>query len=1014
MHSEPPAPGRTPRRLAAAGLIGLMAAGAFAAPAHADIVTGVASASINPILPYSITPGEDPERALVQVEYTPTAGYEDVDHAVTVEIEFEGASGTLGIDPGDDCSASAGVRIYCTYPTAGPYWVFSFDLSADAPGEDTTYPYTVTASIDGVEFASETGTLLVIGEGEPDPHKPFLHGDAAPVTGAVPGSTVTVEPLFRQERDLDADAAAVVASISDPFSRVGISQEGASVVADYDNCAPQTEEDIFGGVECVFTGFTGQTGSAFTFSEPIQYAVDADALGPFEVCECVYSVRTVDAATLAEDYGHITWDPASEDLLGIEATDTWTDPADPEMAQWEGLISITTTANPFDLAVPSGDVEGSIGRTSQVTVPVTNNGPATVYNRSDDFGSASIRVELPVGTALDSIDSDGTDDWTCLDPESLADEYERTETVLDRYDLYCFLMTPLAAGETVDFTFTLDLTAGGFDLGYVEIVGLTTGVGGASLEADFIDNVGALQNMAEEAEELSNDYNGDGFQDLLAVRESDGSLLLYSGDAAGSLVSPRVVSTGWATYDVVMAGDLTGDGIADVLGRDKRTGTLYRCAGDGNGGLGAAVKVGSGWGAMGLFTALDYDGSGTVDILAVRDSDGAMLLYPGRGDGTFGAAQQARTGFNWIDGLTGVGDVDADGRDDFLVRIGQTQEYWLFASTSTTGAVMWDTWLGDGSQSRTYSQFTSVGDLDRDGLTDLVLVDSRSGALHLQGIGEHELGDHSTIGAGGWGAMRLAASSTDRATDYDQDGGNDLIGRNANGTTYLYFGDGTGAFAGSSSWGPTFSGMNLLETAGDFTGDGKLDLLARTTGGVLYVFPGTNTGDYEEPPIRIGGGWNAMSAIVSGSDFNNDGKTDIVARESATGNLWLYPGTATGSHGTRVLIGTGWNSMSLITAVGDLDHDGAADVIARKNSDNCMYFYAGKPAGGVKNGVKIGCGWNVMNAVASVGDFNGDGHADWVARHTNGSLYLYKGNGAGTYTSSSVVGSGWNGMDLLA
>ncbi|PRY59225.1 FG-GAP repeat domain-containing protein [Glycomyces artemisiae] len=262
--------------------------------------------------------------------------------------------------------------------------------------------------------------------------------------------------------------------------------------------------------------------------------------------------------------------------------------------------------------------------------------------------------------------------------------------------------------------------------------------------------------------------------------------------------------------------------------------------------------------------------------------------------------------------------------------------------------------------------------------------------------------------------LSVEAAYGDR--DFDGDGAADVVARNgATGTTFLYPGTGTGGFGPVVSWGAAFTGLDLIETANGFTGDAYPDLLGRTTAGVLYVYPGDGSGSYDPAArIRTGGGWGAMSAIVSGSDYNGDGKTDIIARESATGNLWLYPGTGTGSHGARVLIGTGWNTMSLITAVGDLDHDGAADVLARKDADGCLYFYGGKPAGGVKNGVKIGCGWGVMNTLAAVGDFNGDGHVDWAARHSNGNLYLYRGNGAGSYSASVVIGTGWAGMDQIA
>jgi hypothetical protein len=54
-----------------------------------------------------------------------------------------------------------------------------------------------------------------------------------------------------------------------------------------------------------------------------------------------------------------------------------------------------------------------------------------------------------------------------------------------------------------------------------------------------------------------------------------------------------------------------------------------------------------------------------------------------------------------------------------------------------------------------------------------------------------------------------------------------------------------------------WKGMTAVAASGDLSGDGETDLLARDTAGTLwlYRYPGISR-------IRIGGGWNAMKAIV--------------------------------------------------------------------------------------------------------------------------------------------------------
>jgi hypothetical protein len=200
---------------------------------------------------------------------------------------------------------------------------------------------------------------------------------------------------------------------------------------------------------------------------------------------------------------------------------------------------------------------------------------------------------------------------------------------------------------------------------------------------------------------------------------------------------------------------------------------------------------------------------------------------------------------------------------------------------------------------------------------------------------------------------------------------------------------------------------------GDFTGNGWPDVISRQTAtGYLLLYPGNGTG--LSTPARIGTSWNTMNAITRLGDFNRDGHEDVVARQASTGALWLYPGTGAGLT-TRLLIGrSGWNGMREITPIGDLDRDGFVDLLAVQTSTGCLYLYPGRGTT-LAARLKIGCGWNTMSELAGVGDFNRDGRVDLVARLTaTGELWLYPGTAAGSFGPRSRIGTSWNTMrDLV-
>ncbi|UKA48915.1 S8 family serine peptidase [Arthrobacter sp. FW305-123] len=192
----------------------------------------------------------------------------------------------------------------------------------------------------------------------------------------------------------------------------------------------------------------------------------------------------------------------------------------------------------------------------------------------------------------------------------------------------------------------------------------------------------------------------------------------------------------------------------------------------------------------------------------------------------------------------------------------------------------------------------------------------------------------------------------------------------------------------------------------DFNGDGTSDVVARDSNGALWLYKGTGYGNWRGGRTQIGVGWNVMTAVEAPGDFNGDGYADVIARDG-NGVLWLYPGNGWGGLLGRTQIGAGWNVMTSIKSTGDFNGDATADVIGR-DGNGVLWLYPGNGTGGWLQPRQIGAGWNVMTAIDGVGDFNGDGKADVIARNGSGALLLYPGNGSGGWLAASQVGAGWN------
>ncbi|MFD8815738.1 trypsin-like serine protease [Streptomyces sp. NPDC059627] len=252
------------------------------------------------------------------------------------------------------------------------------------------------------------------------------------------------------------------------------------------------------------------------------------------------------------------------------------------------------------------------------------------------------------------------------------------------------------------------------------------------------------------------------------------------------------------------------------------------------------------------------------------------------------------------------------------------------------------------------------------------------------------------------------------------DGKADLFARKSS-TKVGYELDSKGtSLAARQSWGD-WSGVNVILQA-DLDRDGFQDIVYRvaSSGDVYwdhFVLNSARTsGSWATKKIFTN--WKTRKAIVIPGDLTGDYLPDVLSEDSG-GVLWLYPGKGDGTFAARVRIGGGWSQYNQLRGVGDFNGDGKADLLARKSSGGDLYLYKGTGKSGTglfSAHVKVRSAWTGFNTLAAVGDLTGDGKADLVARTTGGTLYLYPGTGKATseiFGTRKSLGTGFQQYDIF-
>ncbi|MFB6632334.1 FG-GAP repeat domain-containing protein [Streptomyces sp. NPDC056362] len=230
---------------------------------------------------------------------------------------------------------------------------------------------------------------------------------------------------------------------------------------------------------------------------------------------------------------------------------------------------------------------------------------------------------------------------------------------------------------------------------------------------------------------------------------SNGNLSRYDPNGTGGLKAAVSSGSGWQYSKFITQTDNNADGHADGLWFVEGGRLAYMAY------EGAPIDIGGGWGSYTKVFSASNTGGGAADDLFARDSSGVLWHYLGYGNGKLTQRYRVGQGWNAYSQITGKGDLTNDGKADIVAR-DTYGVLWLYKGTGDYKAPFAArTRIGGGWN--TFNNLVSVGDLNFDGIADLVARDG-AGALWLyKGTGNAAAPFFSKvkIGTSGWNGFKI-------------------------------------------------------------------------------------------------------------------------------------------------------------------------------------------------------------------------------------------------------------------
>jgi len=299
----------------------------------------------------------------------------------------------------------------------------------------------------------------------------------------------------------------------------------------------------------------------------------------------------------------------------------------------------------------------------------------------------------------------------------------------------------------------------------------------------------------------------------------------------------------------------------------------------------------------------------------------------------------------------------------------------------------------------------AAGDLDRDGVVDLVTADSEAKVTLLFGRGDGTFDDRVTLEVDSY-PEQVAVG------DLDSDGNGDVV-VGYQGSLWVVPGNGDRTFSSPIT---TSIGTDIPVglVIGDVDGVGTLDVVvAGRSPDEIRVMRGQGGG-----ALALGSGQpltGQPDAVVI-ADIDGDGLTDVVT------NHWTYMNRAT--DGISVLRGTGGGGLTPaqdyptgagagFVAVAQLDADALLDVAVSNYYDGSIEVLR-NAGGGVLEPVALTRAGTNPNGIAAA-DIDGDGKLDLVvADANNAAVVVLFGDGSGGFPTSMTYEVGIGPVSLIS
>lgn len=522
-------------------------------------------------------------------------------------------------------------------------------------------------------------------------------------------------------------------------------------------------------------------------------------------------------------------------------------------------------------------------------------------------------------------------------------------------------------------------------------------------------NYGISSNLVVSQALTFADFDGNGRPDLAVYQDGILTTSVYLNASV-----PGTVSLQWpvnlpGNISTLTTGDLDGDGKPELIASGSK---VYQNTSPGPGIAsfsGPITFSTPGQEVVGSATS-DMDGDGKLDLVFTSGSVLVAVRNTSTGPGSLSFAF-----YSALDILTSgplvVQDTDGDGKKDIVLLRKAEDAITVFVNHSTPGTFVFNenpTRFGVGA----YTAALLGADLDGDQKPDVLTLDLGSALMSIlfnSGSGPGSIRFIARADSTGLTGYRTSSSVY---ADFDNDGNKDLVAAYPERSKPFSFfkSDGAGGFLPNQPFpvNPSFTFYPSNVVASDFNRDGRIDLVALSRiqisstlyPSIIYLRnTSSGPGNFSfEPYVPFTPNWLDGRSLAVG-DLDGDGFSDLVVFGIPDRTTQVLRNTSSFGGAIQFVQEPSMSRFSSDGTTADLNGDGKPEIVYQADVGFTILINQSTGPGSIAFSEQTLRVDNKIFVRSLLADLNGDGKKDLISNEKYDDLYIFPNTSSGSTVS---------------